>query len=107
MKLAAVAELHRLGKRVMMEAGGPGSGKHSEGGEAKWSAHPALHTALLNHGFSHAKSSGIDDDRTSLYTHPKEGNVSTNHNGLWMHTDSGGGHVGGGMGVKSLNQHFS
>jgi hypothetical protein len=73
---------------------------------SKWCAHPAMHAALQANGFMHTKSSGTGDAKTSSYMHPTNGHVSTFSNGTWMHTDPGGGHVGAGTGVKSLNQHF-
>jgi hypothetical protein len=93
-----------------IEAGGPGSGRHSEGGfheklASPW--HSELHDVLTYHGFKHAANGLNVGGDYSRYVHPKTGAVvDTRKNGNWTH-ESARGRETSGNGEINLDEHLA
>lgn len=91
-------------------AGGPGSGRHSNGGNPESKPnHAGLHNYLQSKGFTFGGTKyDFDDEETneqlSEYKHPDHGEVSVGADGSWVHfTDKD---LHSGEGVKELKSHF-
>jgi hypothetical protein len=79
-----------------VKAGGPGSGRHPEGGRTTFEK---MHHALTKRGWNPV------DGKRGTYQHPTKGTASLQPGYVWHHTKNGQ-RVGSGVGVDSFKSHF-